>query len=238
MLKRGRGWKAAAWVVVGVLALGGLSSAQAQTRSTPKKASTSESAPKSSKTVDSDKSDAPERKSAQVESGSSWHGPGRLLDRSEQRRAHQIAVMLNIPWWFWGTFPLSFSVRYHLPILHNGFIPAVNDWFGLELGSDFSVWFGGNRLRGYGNVFMWSLPVEAFWAVRLLPTLAAYVKAGVGFEFIFYPSLGIRGYSGFHFSAHPIFQHGIIWNFAERFNLRAEIGYPYLLSVGVGFHLF
>jgi len=232
-----------------MLALGGMSSAQAQTRNAEKKTTASESKPASkSSTNHSGESDAPRSNASHSESSTNWHAPGHLLDSSEQRRAHQIAITLNIPWWFWGTFPLSISARYHLPIVHNGFIPAVNEWFGLELGADFTAWFAGTRLGGSGSIFMFSLPVEAFWAFRILPTLAAYVKAGFGLEFIFYPSWagsgyyystwGLRDYSGFHFSAHPIFQHGIMWNFSESVNLRAEVGYPHIVSIGIGFHLF
>jgi hypothetical protein len=209
-------------MAVGLLAVDGMPSAQAQARAAAREA-TREGI----------------RESARDDEGSSggssgWRAPGHLLDGSAQIRPHQIAVMWGIPWSFGGTFPLSLGARYHLPLVHNGFIPKLNEWFGLELGADVDLYFWSGS-----TLCRLIVPVEAFWAFRFNPSLAVYTRLGVGFEFWFGSGAWRWGThrSGFRFTARVISQWGVMWNFSEKLNLRAETGYPYFLRIGIGFNI-
>ncbi len=151
-----------------------------------------------------------------------------LLDNSPKNRQHMISAFAFIPWWY----GLGFGVagRYAIPIVHNGFIPRLNDSVELEFGADvyYSRWLDWNY---YGFVF----PVEGRWTFHLTPKFSAYGKASLGLRFSY------LSYSKYHddldlSAIHWGLSSGILYQFNESMAFRAELGVSGLMA-GIGFSL-
>ena len=114
-------------------------------------------------------------------SGETFRHSGSLLDRSPQHRSQMLSVFLGLPYgyFYYGGFPFGLGGRYLIPILHDGFIPAVNDSFSIEFGVDFSGVLG----RTFYPVL--SIPVEVMWQFHFTPKFSAYAKVGIALEFNF-----------------------------------------------------
>lgn len=158
---------------------------------------------------------------------------GALLDRSPQRRSQMLSVFLGLPvgYFYYGGFPFGLGGRYLIPILHDGFIPSVNDSFSIEFGLDFS------GVAGYRTFYpLLAIPVEVMWQFHFTQKLSAYAKVGAALEigFISYcPAVGpCTGTVG----ARPIGNLGLVYKFTEKVSFRAEAGYPWV-KVGLGFDL-
>ena len=169
-----------------------------------------------------------------VESGDSgYRQRGALLDRSPQRRSQMLSIFLGLPYgYFYYGFPFGLGGRYLIPILHDGFIPALNDEFSIEFGADLSGAVG-NRVF-YPTL---GIPVEVMWNFHFTQKFAAYVKAGVVLEinFVSYVcTVGTlcRGVV----SASPIGNIGLMYKFSDKISFRAEAGYPWI-KVGLGFDM-
>lgn len=165
-------------------------------------------------------------------SESNMRRSGALLDRSPQHRSQMLSIFLGLPYgYFYYGFPFGLGGRYLIPLIHDGFIPAVNDSFSLEFGLDLS---GAVGARFYPTL---GIPVEVMWAFHFTPKFAAYVKAGAVLELNFVPyvcvgTITCRGYV----SASPIGNIGLIYKFTEKVSFRAEAGYPWV-KVGLGFDM-
>lgn len=163
----------------------------------------------------------------------SLKGPGSLSDASPQRRKPMVSVFLGFPagYWAYGGIPFSVGGRYLQPILHDGFIPTVNDSFSVEAGVDlFAI--------GRANFgFALAIPIEAMWALHFSSNFAGYLKLGVSLEARFgeWCAAGVCG-GAFHFGPGFIGNLGILYKFTEAIALRVELGYPGL-KVGLGFPL-
>ncbi len=147
-----------------------------------------------------------------------------IQDASSHQRPTMLSFFLGLPFGYGCHFSncgtaLGVSARFYIPILHDGFIPPVNDSFGIEFGGDVAAYTGPNGL------FFLGIPAEARWDFHFLPQFQAYVKAGLGLGIVG----GSGGYAGLYFTTGL----GIIWFFAEKFSLRVEAGYPWL-KVGIG----
>lgn len=164
----------------------------------------------------------------------SFRGQGAINDASAQRRAQMISGFIGIPAWYWGYggFPFSVGGRFYQPILHDGFIPPVNDSFGLEFGADFV----GIGARSFGGIV--GLPIEGLWAFHFTPKFAAYMKLGLALELYFgtlyWPYGGYT--STVAVGLQPIAGVGGWYKFSDKVSLRFELGYPGL-KVGLGFDL-
>lgn len=163
----------------------------------------------------------------------SLKGPGSLTDASAQRRQSMISIFLGFPAGYWGYGGVPFSVggRYLQPILHDGFVPTLNDSFSLEAGVDlFAI---GRTVIG----FALAIPVEAMWALHFSQRFAGYLKLGVSLELRF--GDWCRGnvcWGAVGFGADFIGNLGIMFKITDAIVLRVEAGYPGL-KVGLGFPL-
>lgn len=162
--------------------------------------------------------------------GGGMRRSGYLLDRSSQSRQHMLSFFGGIPYRYagWG-LPIGIGARYYLPLVHNGFIPPINDSFGLEFGADLSMGIGYN----YVPLFF-ALPVEAMWNFHFTDRFAAYAKLGLAVEFNTYS--WNSNVSGLYIGLSPVSGVGILFkpNPAGSFYLRAEVGYPWT-KIGIGF---
>ena len=153
---------------------------------------------------------------------SAFRSPGGLLDRSEHTRDQQLAFQIGIPWYFYGGFPIGISGRYYFPIVPNGFIPAINDEFGLEAGVDFAIVFGGYIVPAI------DIPIAARWAFHLTEDWTVFAKIGFGLGLTFLGSYSYGGYYGgtwvrFVFES----QVGAMYKINDVLSLRLDLGYPW-----------
>ncbi|MFZ5438588.1 MAG: hypothetical protein ACOZQL_01200 [Myxococcota bacterium] len=158
---------------------------------------------------------------------------GALLDRSPQKRNQMLSLFLGLPvgYFYYAGFPFGFGARYDIPILHDGFIPAINDSFHIEFGLDFS------GVAGYRTFYpLLAIPVEVMWQFHMTQKLGLYAKLGAALEFSFIsycptvgPCTGVVG-------GRPIGNVGLIYKFSEKLSFRAEVGYPWV-KVGLGFDM-
>ena len=156
------------------------------------------------------------------------------MDRSPQRRSQMLSIFLGLPYgYFYYGFPFGLGGRYLIPILHDGFIPAVNDEFSIEFGADLS---GAVGTRFYPIL---GIPVEVLWNFHFTQKFSAYVKAGVVLEINFVPYVCVGNVCGATrgvVSASPVGNIGLMYKFSDKISFRAEAGYPWI-KVGLGFDM-
>ena len=142
------------------------------------------------------------------------HRQGFLLDSSPQSRPLLLSMHGVLPYHYfgYGGFPIGVGASLYLPILNNGFIPPVNDEFGLDFGAD--AFFFAGAPNGFG---LW-IPVSVLWTFHFSPSFSAYVKAGVALRF----------WPGDRYPLYPDFVGalGLSWMFSHSVGLRVEAGYP------------
>lgn len=178
-----------------------------------------------------------ESKGSDTPSENTFRRSGSLLDRSPQHRSQMLSIFLGLPYGYfgyYGGFPFGLGARYEIPIIHDGFIPSVNDEFGIEFGLDFSGVLGGYVRTAFYPVL--SLPVEVMWQFHFTPKFSAYAKVGVALEFNFVTYCPAAGYCRSVVTAGPIGNIGLIYKFTEKISFRAEAGYPWV-KVGLGFDM-
>jgi len=169
-----------------------------------------------------------------AETGNAFKQPGGMFDASEQPRPFLIGAFLEFPYGYWyGGFPLAVGGRFYIPLVKQGFVPNLNDEFGLDVGVDLALLF-----TYWGVGFLIDIPVEAMWKLNLTSKFSAYAKLGVG--------LGIRlgnylGYCGYGFGCWPVTPTfygsvGAIYKLADGLWLRGELGYPGI-KIGLTFPL-
>lgn len=146
--------------------------------------------------------------------GDQAHRSGFLLDSSAQSRPFLLSVHGVLPYghFRYGGFPIGVGASFYIPILSNGFIPPLNDEFGLDFGAD-AIFFLGYRYP----IAVW-IPVSVLWTFHFTPSFSAYVKAGVALRF--WPGDPLPLYPDFVGAV------GLSWMFASSVGLRVEAGYP------------
>ncbi|MET0391115.1 MAG: hypothetical protein ABW321_34405 [Polyangiales bacterium] len=149
-------------------------------------------------------------------------GVGNIRDSTPQDRPQMLSfftgLQYNANFTTYG-FPFLLAGRYYFPIVKNGFIPSLNDEFGLEGGLNLLFLFGDTTYVGFG------LPFEAVWDFHISTTFDAYAKAGflVGSTF---------GYDGFWWDFRTSV--GLRLKLTPAMYFRAEVGYPSVMA-GLGF---
>lgn len=170
-----------------------------------------------------------------VNTNNALRQPGSLLDASGQRRHHLLSIYAGFPYSYWRGvygFPLGVSLRYMLPLLHNGFVAELNDSLNLEFGAD-AAFFGGGPFGGF-----LAIPVELMWALHFVPRVAGYIKLGVALDFNFasycYATNLCR--TPWAPGAYPIGAIGGWYRFSDNLYIRIEAGYPWFkVGVALGF---
>lgn len=151
---------------------------------------------------------------ADGDTGEGLRRPGFLLDRSSHPRPLLLAVHGIVPLGYFGRggFPVGVGATFYLPLVKDGFIPPVNDEFGIDFGVD-AFFF-----PGYRNGFALFVPVTVLWTFHFTDTFAAYAKVGAALRF----------WPGFDQPVFPDFVSalGLNWFFARSVGLRVELGYP------------
>ena len=125
--------------------------------------------------------------------------------------------------------PLTIGGRYYFPIVPNGFIPKLNDEFGIEGGFDLLFLFDDYDDHTH---FGFGVPVDALWDFHFSRIFDAYVKLGFIFGNVFHAGNGNRSYDGFWFDFRPAV--GMRLKINDVLYFRAEAGYPFVMA-GLGF---
>ena len=122
-------------------------------------------------------------------------------------------------------FPMVVAGRFYIPIVHDGFIPKLNDEFGIEFGADMDVYVGGDRF-GLG------FPLAAMWDFHFSEMFDAYAKAGFIFGNDFINRRNGNNANDFWWG--PRGAVGIRLRITDWFYFRAEAGYPTVMA-GIAF---
>lgn len=148
---------------------------------------------------------------------------GGLLDTGVSHRKQMISLLAWVPWY--QDIGIGADFRYTLPIVHDGFIPALNDSFDIEP----SVAFWGSPYGG-----RWYAGFEVLAAVRwtfyIFPRLAAYARLGFGFHWRDYYLYQQYWHHYLTWSAEV----GAVFKITEVFHARLEVGASGLRA-GIGF---
>ena len=154
--------------------------------------------------------------------------PDTLKDASPHMRPQMISAFTGFSFGHFAGygFPMMLGGRYYIPIVKDGFLPTVNDEFGLEFGLDLNFTFLSDRYTD-SVLFGFGIPAEAMWDFHFSPRFDAYAKVG----FVFGSAFN-SGYGGFwwDFRTHV----GMRLKLNDVMYFRAEVGYPNIMA-GLGF---
>ena len=151
--------------------------------------------------------------------GSGMRRSGYLLDASPQERPMILGIHAIIPYGYYGYgFGIGAGATFYIPLVKDGFIPPLNDEFGLDFGADLNFFFA------YYAPFSITVPVCVLWTFHITDKFSAYAKVGIA----------LKIHPGYVF---PIFPDGVgvvgaNFMFSKSFGVRAEAGYPGL-KVGI-----
>jgi hypothetical protein len=163
---------------------------------------------------------------------SAFRSSGGLLDRSVHTRPMELSFSVGLPFGrFWYGFGIGVGGRFYFPIVADGFIPSLNDEFGIEGGVDFDLAFG-----YYSGVApSLGIPVAARWGFHLTDAWTVFAKLGIGIGLTFYPS----GYYNPNYGAVWVLFEGSVgalWKLSDTISLRFDLGYPWA-KVGIAIAL-
>jgi hypothetical protein len=157
--------------------------------------------------------------------------PGGLMDASLQARPMMLSFFTGFHYGYFAAYglPLTFGGRFYIPLVHEGFIPSLNDEFGLEFGLDLNITFLASRYNE-SSVFGFGVPADVLWDFHITPKFDAYAKVGLVLGSILSSSV----YGGFWWTVRSAV--GLRLKINEALYFRAEAGYPSIIA-GLGLAL-
>ena len=108
-----------------------------------------------------------------------------------------------------------------MPVLHDGFVPGLNDSLDLELGGYVARYFGYNF--GYTDYVFIEPALGVKWNFHILNELTAYVGARTGFVFALGDGISEPDGGGIV---------GLYWHLGQGVDLRFEVGYRHVRRAG------
>jgi len=165
----------------------------------------------------------------EADGGGAMRQPGAFFDTTPQQRPMMISAFTGIHYGYYAAygFPLAIGGRFYVPLVHGGFLPSVNDEFGIEPGLDFTFTFL-SSIYDESTVFGFGVPVDAVWDFHITSSFDAYAKLG----FVFGNVFSDFGYGGFWWTIRSAV--GMRLKLSDAVYFRAEVGWPALLA-GFGF---
>jgi hypothetical protein len=168
---------------------------------------------------------APEGSGSASGGGGGGGGGSTIKDTSAHRRPMTLSGLAYVPWWY--GIGIGMSVGFEIPIMHDGFIPSLNDSFSIEPSFGFAYldyYYYGNVDNDYALMFRPA--VGALWSFYLKPNLRVYGIINFGYTRInrYYDEASTSlkyGYNYFYGEAGA----GVIWNFAEKWAVRGELAF-------------
>lgn len=155
--------------------------------------------------------------------GGSSRGGLIIKDTSPHRRPMAISGMAYVPWWY--GIGIGFSAAFEIPIMHDGFLPNLNDSFSIEPSFGFAyVDYYSSWDDDYALLFRPA--VAALWSFYLKENLRVYGIVNFGYTRLnrYWKNSTIddsRGYNYFYGEAGA----GVFWSFAERWAVRGEVAF-------------
>jgi hypothetical protein len=157
---------------------------------------------------------------------------GGLKDASPHDRPMMLTLWSGINWGYYAHygFPLNIGARFYIPIMKDGFIPSVNDEFGIEFGADFNFVFLVQKYDYYGSspIVGFAMPIEAMYDFHFTRSFDAYAKAG----FMFGSDFSDYLHDGFYVNF--VSAVGMRLELTPGLYFRAEAGYPWI-KAGIAF---
>ncbi|HEX6240142.1 MAG TPA: outer membrane beta-barrel protein [Polyangiales bacterium] len=147
---------------------------------------------------------------------------GSIKDSSDQRRHYSVSLQAAFPWLY--SLAGGFRVSGEIPILHNGFIPSINDSFSLE--PLFELTYGRPTNTVFSdsiNAINYTPALSILWSFYFKTNLRAYANLTLGYTIVDddYPGPGELDLNHFHHN----FSVGAFYDFHPHWSVRGEIGY-------------
>jgi hypothetical protein len=163
--------------------------------------------------------------------GSAPASSGGIKDRGPHQRPMMASAQLYTPWRF--GFGVGLKLGFEIPIVHDGFIPQINNSFSIEPNFAFA-WNNYNRGYGYGAGVLdddfaameYTPGVSVLWSFYFSERFRAYAAVHTGLTILkpYYDGPGeadLKTYYRFHGELAP----GVVWSLNEKIALRAELGW-------------
>lgn len=151
---------------------------------------------------------------------------GTIKDTSEHRRPMALSAMAFVPWWY--GIGIGGSLAFEIPIVHNGFIPSINDSFSIEPSFSFAwtTWRGTRSVYDNDYGLLFRPAVAALWSFYFKPNLRAYAELNIGYARVnrSYES-GSRSYTYGYNYFYGELNVGMFYNVHKNIALRAEVGF-------------
>jgi len=169
---------------------------------------------------------------------------GGIKDNGPHQRPMMASAQLYTPWRF--GFGFGLKLGFEIPLVHDGFIPSINNSFSIEPNFAFA-WNNYNRGYGYygGSVFNdnvaameYTPGVSVLWSFYFSSRFRAYAAVHTGLTILkpYYDGPGkvdFKTYYRFHGELAP----GIVFSLNERIALRAELGWWSGIKGGIAIYL-
>ena len=121
---------------------------------------------------------------------------------------------------YYGNYSVGPGISMLFPILHNGFIPSINNavYIGFFVDTIFHPSY-------YGwNTWFLSLPIGPMlqWRFYLIEMISVYANLGFGI----WPWFTDNAYGGTWIRGFPLFQLGANFHFTKKVGMNLQFGYP------------
>ena len=145
---------------------------------------------------------------------------GAIRDTSRHTRPQGISAMLYVPWLYGPG--IGINARYEIPVVPDGFIPAINDQFSIEpsLGLGYRSDWGTDW-----DFFNITPAAYATWSFHITPKFRPYVAVGLGVDIGIW--LNDDDFPGADPNSAWFFidtAAGLFYNFSPSLAFRGEIG--------------
>ena len=159
-----------------------------------------------------------DKKEGDAPSTGSFRSTDGLLDASQgKKRPMMLSFFAGFSYPYYVPYvALPLAARFNIPLIHDGFVPQINDSFDLEFGIDIGLAPG--VCCGRGPIYILPI-VEPRYTVYLLPNLAVYAKP-LNLGVVIWPSSS--GLQVIYFHYH--FAVGVIFEITKTIYLRGELG--------------
>ena len=125
-----------------------------------------------------------------------FHLQGGLFDTAQKERHNLLTASIGFPWGSSPTFPIGVQGRFYIPLVKEGFIPTLNDEFGLEFGASVGIGTGYSYFGfgGYGIAFGFDIPIHVLWMFHLTPEWSVYATLGLEVHLWWWGAYGFYGW--------------------------------------------
>lgn len=153
-----------------------------------------------------------------------------IKDTSIHHRPYSASALLYVPWWY--GIGIGLKLGFEIPIVHDGFIPKLNDSFSLEPSFTFaySTYYSTNDV----SLVRYTPAISALWSFYLSDRFRVYGALNLGLTVLTYhDDLAYFDHDNSYYFYGELAA-GLFYNFSDVFALRAELGWQGLRG-GIAF---